>query len=111
MGQTLDAALIANTIRRQIGVMGLGVVGAHELHHGGALSSDPGALIFKARLHFAGQTRVRIMQVVVKYNVVTDLYDIFVVTPDLKSVLFAEGVYADQLTKTMYRLDAEGVAK
>jgi hypothetical protein len=102
---------IALTTKRQVGIMGLGVVGAHGLYYGGSLSADPGALCFKARLHFAGQTRVRIMQVVIKYNEGADLYDVWVIKPDGEAVAFAEGVYADQLTNTMYRLDSEGVPK
>lgn len=100
---------IALTTKRQLGVMGLGVVGAHGLTYGGSLSADPGALIFKARLHFEGQTRVRIMQVVIKYNEAADLYDVWVIKPDGEALCFIEGAYGDRLTSIMYQLDSDGV--
>lgn len=99
---------VADTIRKQMGVMGLGVVGASNLSF--AKGSGYGALTFKARLHHTGQTRARIMRVFVNLNAM-DTYDIDVVTPDHKNVRFASGVYADQLTATMCRLDSEGVEK
>lgn len=95
------ARTTATTIKQQLGVYGLGVVGAKDFAF-----SRFGALTFSARLHFKGQTRVRISRVEVALNA-RDLYDISIYHPQRKSD-FATDVSADQLVPTMYRLDKEG---
>jgi hypothetical protein len=101
------AADVANTIRQQLGVMGLGVVGAHNLM---STSEQRGGLTFNARLHYQGQSRARIMRVTITLTGM-DLYDVVVSTPDYRNVTVAESYYAIQLTGAMYDLDAEGVPK
>jgi len=98
----------ARTIKKQLGVMGLGVVGAHQIQF--AKGQGFGALTFKARLHYTGQSRARIMRVFVNLTAM-DTYDIDVITPENVEVQFAHDVYAAQLTALMYRLDSEGVTK
>lgn len=98
---TTTARAVAQTIKKQLGIPGLGVVGAHDF----AFTKE-GTLAFKARLHFKGQTRVRISRVEVSLNGM-DLYDINVYHP-LRTNEFATDVYAEDLVKTMYRLDREG---
>lgn len=95
---------VANTIRQQLGVWGLGVVGASQL----AVSEIEGrtALTFTARLHRTGQTRVRKARVFVSLNAM-DLYDVTVFY-DVAYYPVATNVYADGLTAAMYRLDSEG---
>lgn len=90
----------AMTIKRQMGVAGLAVVGASDL----AFTHD-GNLTFKARLHFKDQTRVRVTRVEVSLNAM-DLYDIHVIHTQRQAKF--ENIYAEDLTSFMYRLDAEG---
>lgn len=101
-----NAAEVANTIRQQLGIFGLGVVGASHMAYDS--SRGRGALTFKARLHFAGQSRARIMRVTIILTD-ADLYDVVVCRPDYTEATFADGIYAEDLTATMYRLDAEGI--
>jgi hypothetical protein len=103
----MHAAYAADTIRQQLGVMGLAVVGAHNLM---STSEQRGGLTFNARLHYQGQSRVRIMRVTITLTGM-DLYDVVVSTPDYRNVTVAESYYAIQLTGAMYDLDAEGVPK
>ena len=104
---TAEARQSADTIRRQVGVFGLGVVGAHDLGF-----TEEGGLTFKARLHYTGQTRVRVMRVTITPNA-SDYYDVQVVHADkwgetqrtaTWSVMCAWG-----LTDLMYRIDSEGI--
>lgn len=103
-----EFATVADTIRQQAGVWGLGVVGASNL--GFCKGSGHGALSFKARLHFKGQTKARVMRVTISLNA-ADLYDIVVTRPDCTEFEFATDVYAGDLTSMLYALDAEGVEK
>lgn len=105
----MSVRYVAETIRKQVGIMGLAVVGASHLAFS-ENGSGGGSLTFKARLHYRDQTKVRVMRVFIELNE-KDLYDVRVVTPEQKSVVFAHDVYADELTAVMYRLDAEGVPK
>lgn len=95
-----EARETAMTIKKQLGVFGLGVVGASKIAYTAA-----GGLTFKARLHFRDQSRVRVCQVTVTLNA-RDLYDVLVEHTE-RQATFAN-MYADQLTELMYRLDAEG---
>lgn len=106
MTATADQARqVADTIRKQLGVFGLGVVGASNL---GYTTTGQGALTFKARLHFVDRDQTRVMRVTIVLTA-ADLYDIRVTRPNYTDHVYAEGVHADQLTDLMYRLDAEGV--
>lgn len=98
-----EAATTAQTIRKQLGIFGLGVVGASHLAY---TSEGRGGLTFKARLHFKGQSRVRLMRVTVTLNAM-DTYDIHVYHGQREATF--EGIYADGLVDFMYRLDAEGI--
>lgn len=99
--ETREAARYsAATIKRQLGVFGLGVVGASALGFTG-----DGGLTFKARLHFAGQSKVRICRITITPNAL-DLYDVDVYHSQRQARF--ESLYADDLTTTMYRIDAEG---
>lgn len=102
----MSAETVANTIREQLGIFGLGVVGASHLAY--SAREGLGALTFKARLHFSGHHVPRVMRVTIVLTP-ADLYDIKVTRPDCTEYLFAEDVFADQLTNLMYQLDKEGV--
>lgn len=103
-----DFATVANTIRKQLGVFGLGVVGASKLQYTGG--DGNGGLIFNARLHFKGQSRARVMKVHVKLTA-WDTYDVDVIKPNGDVDHYATGMFAEDLTKLMYSLDSEGVEK
>lgn len=90
----------ANTIKRQLGVFGLGVVGADKIGY-----MADGSLTFKARLHFKGQSRVRICQITVTLNS-GDTYDVRIDHKE-RQATFAN-LFADQLTDLMYRIDSDG---
>jgi hypothetical protein len=90
----------AAVIRKQLGVFGLGVVGASKIAY-----TAEGGLTFVARLHFKGQSRVRVCRVTVTLNA-RDLYDVLVEHPD-RQATFAN-MYGDDLTSLMYRIDSEG---
>lgn len=102
-----EASLRAATIKRQVGVYGLGVVGAHQFAY-----DKTGALTFKARLHYQSQSRVRVMRVTITLNAL-DYYDIRVVHADKWGAVKREASFTDisgdGLTAAMYLLDKEGI--
>lgn len=103
--QTSDRVKVANTIRQQLGIFGLGVVGASQLTATPAAEA-PG-LQFLARLHKAGQDRVRVMWVRVVLEP-SDTYTVRILTRAGELVREVDYLYAEDLTRFMYSLDSRG---
>lgn len=95
-----EAQQSAGTVKKQLGVFGLAVVGASQI----AFTGD-GGLTFKARLHFAGQSKVRISRITITPNAL-DTYDVDVFHSQKQARY--ENVYNDDLLTLMYQIDAEG---
>jgi hypothetical protein len=97
---------IANTIRRQIGVMTFAQVGASDLR-----VVEKG-LTFVARLHYAHQTRVWKMRVTVVLEP-SDTYTLTVERRDrwgeVKTSRTWDNLYADHLPALIQSFDLEGV--
>lgn len=98
---------IANTIRRQMGVMSFAQVGASDLR-----VVDKG-LTFMARLHYAHQSRVLKMRVTVVLAP-ADTYTVTVTRTNKWGAVLSEheweNVYADQLAGLIQSFDLEGVS-
>lgn len=107
---TQDFTKVANTIRAQMGWQGLAVVGASDLCFTSG-DHNLGALTFKARLHYKGQTRVRVARVTVSLSPL-DYYDVRVTHTDKWGTVQREKVITDldcfSLTSTMLDLDSKG---
>jgi hypothetical protein len=113
MTTTTTYSDVANTIREQMGVFGLGVVGASHLGFMGG-EDNLGALSFKARIHVNGSTRASVVRVTLGLTP-ADLYrlDVYVAGRGDKpgtTVNVHDGIFAGDLTKAMYDLDSNGVS-
>lgn len=106
-----EAFAVANVINRQIGVWALASVGAHQLSATHRAPRENHAAVpgmtFLARLHFRGQTRVRITRVYVLLTV-WDLYDVVCVVNGEERYRI-DDVDCEALAGVITRLDSEGI--